>query len=172
MDLAAAWKILASVMDPEVPQISVVDLGVVRDIRITSDASAIEVDLTPTYSGCPATEVIEQSVADALKPHFSSVTINTRLKPAWSTDWMTAQGRENLRTAGIAPPPTSEQRKQTSPTSTMRTIATLGEATDTPHCPRCSGEDVEKISQFGSTACKSLWRCRGCLEPFDYFKGF
>lgn len=169
-----AWSLLQEVMDPEVPQISVVDLGIVRSVTVDSD-SEVDVVLTPTYSGCPATEVIEQSVAEALRTTFNTVTIHTTLNPPWTTDWMTERGRDNLKAAGIAPPPTEEQRREQRPpslSSTMRTIAIVGDtASSTPSCPRCNSEDVEKVSQFGSTACKSLWKCRACLEPFDHFKG-
>jgi ring-1,2-phenylacetyl-CoA epoxidase subunit PaaD len=135
--------VLQGVMDPEIPVVSIMDLGIVRGI--TDD----EVVLTPTYSGCPATHFIERSVRDALdSAGFRQVAIRTSLSPPWTTDWITEQGKQALRKYGIAPPDLAK-------------AAT---------CPQCGSTDTEEVSRFGSTPCKAQWRCRSCLEPFDRFK--
>lgn len=153
-DLAQAWAVLAEVMDPEVPVVSVVDLGIVRDLDWR--AGHLHLVVTPTYSGCPATEVIEGDIRQALEQAgFAEPALERRLTPAWSTDWISAQGRERLRAYGIAPPAGSAGLRSASPTVC---------------CPQCASADTELLSQFGSTACKALYRCRACLEPFDYFK--
>ena len=145
-------KTLATVPDPEIPAVSVLDLGIVRDIR--ADA----VIITPTYTGCPATFAIEQSIRRALDDAgFARVRIETTLSPPWSTDWITEEGREKLRAYGIAPPPKGAG------SSSLKN--------ETPaECPRCGSTQTEEISRFGSTPCKALWRCRTCAEPFDRFK--
>ncbi len=148
-----AWSLLREVPDPEVPVVDVVGLGVVRDVEV--DADAVTVTITPTYSGCPAMLVIEQSIRDVLAPHFASVTVRTVLSPAWTTEWMSNEAREALHGFGIAPP---------------RPLLPLVDARGPAACPHCGSLDVERISEFGSTACKALWRCRACREPFDYFK--
>ncbi|GAA0733138.1 1,2-phenylacetyl-CoA epoxidase subunit PaaD [Sphingomonas japonica] len=143
IDEAAVLAVLADVPDPEIPAVSVVDLGIVRGVR------GGRVLLTPTYSGCPATLAIEQSVRDALDAAgMRGVGIETILAPAWSTDWITEAGRAKLAAYGIAPP-------STAPTAT---------------CPQCGSIDTVEVSRFGSTPCKALWRCRTCAEPFDRFK--
>jgi ring-1,2-phenylacetyl-CoA epoxidase subunit PaaD len=156
-----AWEVLDSVPDPEVPALSVRDLGIVRDV--VDHADELEVVLTPTYSGCPATEVIEQSVLDALRAEgLGPARATLQRAPAWTTDWISADGRRKLREYGIAPPghlaadgavPIRIHRKQPA-------IA----------CPRCGSSHTERTSAFGSTACKALYRCLACLEPFEYFK--
>ena len=156
-DLAQAWAVLAQVMDPEVPVVSVVDLGIVRDLDW--QAGHLHVVVTPTYSGCPATEVIEGDIRAALEQAgFSAPHLQRKLTPAWSTDWITDSGRERLRAYGIAPP---------SGSATKRSL--LGES-PVIACPQCASTHTEVLSEFGSTACKALYRCRECLEPFDYFK--
>jgi ring-1,2-phenylacetyl-CoA epoxidase subunit PaaD len=136
------WEVLASVPDPEIPAISVVDLGIVRSVE------ADRVTITPTYTGCPATHVIERDIRDALdSAGYRHVAIETVLSPAWTTDWISAEGRAKLSAYGIAPP-------------------TRGAV----HCPQCGSAQTEEISRFGSTPCKALWRCRDCAEPFDLFK--
>lgn len=161
----AAWQLLEQVMDPEIPMLSIVDLGIVR--RVEADGRRVTVDLTPTYSGCPATEVIERDAREALAAVFADVEVHTVLSPAWTTDWITERGRMRLREAGIAPP-----RPVAAPVpNSMRVLAVVGDApTSSPECPRCGSSEVEEISRFGSTACKSLWRCSACREPFDHFK--
>lgn len=156
-DLARAWTVLGEVMDPEVPVVSVVELGIVRDLDW--QAGHLHVVVTPTYSGCPATEVIEQDIAQALEQAgFAAPLLERRLTPAWTTDWITDSGRERLRNYGIAPPEGSASKR-----------SLLGEAPDIC-CPQCGSAHTERLSEFGSTACKALYRCRDCLEPFDYFK--
>jgi ring-1,2-phenylacetyl-CoA epoxidase subunit PaaD len=156
-DLQRAWAVLEQVMDPEVPVVSVVDLGIVRDLDW--QAGHLHLVVTPTYSGCPATEVIEGDIRQALEDAgFAEPQLERRLTPAWNTDWVTEQGRERLRVYGIAPPVGSSSKR-----------SLLG---DSPvvQCPICGSDHTELLSQFGSTACKALYRCRECLEPFDYFK--
>ncbi|MGE0742812.1 MAG: 1,2-phenylacetyl-CoA epoxidase subunit PaaD [Hyphomonadaceae bacterium] len=144
--------ILAAVPDPEIPVVSVLDLGIVREISET------QVLITPTYTGCPATLAIEQSIRQALDANgFADIAIATTLSPAWSTDWISDEGREKLRAYGIAPPP-----KGAAAAALKNRIAA--------ECPRCGSSNTEEISRFGSTPCKALWRCKACAEPFDRFK--
>ena len=146
------WSLLATIPDPEIPVISVVDLGIVRDVR--EDAIVI----TPTYTGCPATLYIEQEIRRALDAAgFAYVKIETALAPPWSTDWISDEGREKLRAYGIAPPPKGADH------ASLRNDART-------QCPRCASMNTEEISRFGSTPCKALWRCLACAEPFDRFK--
>ncbi|MDN6319771.1 MAG: phenylacetate-CoA oxygenase subunit PaaJ [Marinobacter sp.] len=153
----AIWALLDDVKDPEVPAISVVELGIVR--RVDWDGKHLTVDVTPTYSGCPATELIEELIAEALRAAgIRDPQINQVLTPAWTTDWITAEGREKLRAFGIAPPRGGASK-----------MSLLG-VDEVIACPLCGSEHTERISEFGSTACKALYRCRDCLEPFDYFK--
>jgi len=151
-DLQTIREILAAIPDPEIPAVSVLDLGIVRDV------SAARVTITPTYTGCPATHAIEQSIRQALDANgFAHVVIETALAPAWSTDWISDEGREKLRAYGIAPPPKGAG------------AASLKNA-QPAECPRCGSSNTEEISRFGSTPCKALWRCKACAEPFDRFK--
>lgn len=157
MNEAQAWDTLAQVPDPEVPVLSVVDLGIVRELAVADDR--VSVTLTPTYSGCPATEVIAAAVVDALRRAGArEVSVRTRLAPAWTTDWIAPAALERLREYGIAPPHVSAgaQALQFHP----RDI----------ECPRCGSLHTRQLSAFGSTACKSLYRCLDCLEPFEHFK--
>jgi ring-1,2-phenylacetyl-CoA epoxidase subunit PaaD len=149
---------IADVCDPEIPVLSLNDLGVIRAIEIAADG-VVEVSITPTYSGCPAMSVMAIDLQIALaKVGFGNARIKTILSPAWTTDWMTSQGRDKLLAYGIAPPAAIASRR-----------ALFGED-DALICPRCASKQTSKISEFGSTACKSLWRCESCLEPFDAFK--
>lgn len=144
--------ILARVPDPEIPAVSVIDLGIVREI------AADTVTITPTYTGCPATIAIEQSIREALDANgFADVAIETTLSPPWSTDWISDKGREDLRAYGIAPPPKGAG------------AASLKNQT-AAECPQCGSSNTEELSRFGSTPCKALWRCKACAEPFDRFK--
>lgn len=157
-DLAAVNALLAEVMDPEIPVLSVLDLGIVRDVTL-SEEPGVTVTVTPTYSGCPAKHVIDLQIVTALEmAGISPVHIKTVLSPAWTTDWLSEAGREKLRKIGIAPPVEAGGKG-----------ALLGLDPDVS-CPRCGSAETEELSRFGSTACKSLYRCLGCLEPFDYFK--
>jgi ring-1,2-phenylacetyl-CoA epoxidase subunit PaaD len=165
---AAVWGWLGDVMDPEVPAVSVVDLGIVRDVQGSSEFGW-KVTVTPTYSACPATEVIAQTIRDTLAMHgVSPVEVQLQLSPAWTTDWMTQAGREALRAYGIAPPvmraPGAAQAPQ------VIDISALMPARAVVPCPQCNSRRTRLVSQFGSTACKALYRCLDCLEPFDYFK--
>ena len=143
MSEAGIRAVLETVMDPEIPVVSVMDLGIVRDVR------ADKVTITPTYSGCPATDVIERTVREALDANgYRDVAIETVLTPPWTTDWISERGKQRLREYGIAPP----------------------ELTKSATCPQCGSTDTEEVSRFGSTPCKAQWRCKDCLEPFDRFK--
>ena len=157
---AQAWQALDQVPDPEVPAVSVVELGIIRELRLDQDA--VTVVVTPTYSGCPATEVIGQSVRDALLAAGAArVELETRLSPAWTSDWIGAAAREKLRAYGIVPPQERAASGAAQPIRIVRKPLT---------CPRCGSNDTERLSEFGSTACKATWRCKQCLEPFEYFK--
>ena len=157
--LALAWQALASVEDPEIPTLSIVDLGLIRFVKPQSDGS-VEVGLSPTYVGCPATEVIRRSVEDALtEAGVGAFAVTNVLSPAWSSDWITPEGRRKLEIYGIVPPERSVANMRDMLLE-CRPIA----------CPRCHSVDTECVSQFGSTPCKALHRCRACLEPFEYFK--
>jgi len=151
----------AAVLDPEVPVLTIADLGVLRDVTMADDGTVI-VTVTPTYSGCPAMDVIRHDVESAVREAgFDRVEVRTVLSPAWTTDWMTEQGRQALQEYGIAPP-----GRRTSPGDGSRAIP----VTISVRCPQCGSADTRESSRFGSTACKSLWVCRACREPFDHFK--
>jgi ring-1,2-phenylacetyl-CoA epoxidase subunit PaaD len=163
-----AWSWLGNVSDPEIPVISVVDLGIVRDVR-WSDAGnddgslhdELVVTITPTYSGCPAIRVIAQEIENALRARgIEHVRLERRLSPPWTTDWITAEGRRRLTAYGIAPP----VRAAGGALSRLRGPA------PPVSCPRCGSAETFRVSEFGSTPCKAQWQCRSCLEPFDYFK--
>ena len=142
------WDWLDTVPDPEIPVISVVDLGIIRNVAWQGDT--LEIAVTPTYSGCPATSVIAMDIETAMQDRgLRDIRITTQIAPAWTTDWLSEKGRAKLTQYGIAPPSPSGGPDA---------------------CPNCQNANVERISQFGSTPCKAHWRCRDCLEPFDYFK--
>ena len=153
-----ALEVAGQVVDPEIPVLTIADLGVLRDARVGRDG-CVEVDITPTYSGCPAMNMIalqiETALARADVPH---ARVRLVLAPAWTTDWMTQEGRDKLRAYGIAPPASRASRR-----------ALFGMEEEVA-CPRCGSTETEKLSEFGSTACKALWRCTSCREPFDQFK--
>jgi ring-1,2-phenylacetyl-CoA epoxidase subunit PaaD len=152
------WELLGTVPDPEIPVLSIVDLGIVRHVR--RDAGGrVTVGLTPTYSGCPATEAIRAATRTALDAHgHTDVVLEEVLSPPWSSTWLSPQGREKLREFGIAPP---EQ-----PIANPRHLWSAARVS----CPRCGSRDSERLSEFGSTPCKAHYRCTACREPFDYFK--
>jgi len=155
------WDVLHDVLDPEVPALSVCDLGIVRDV--IAHADGVEVVLTPTYSGCPATEVIEQSVIEAVNDAgLGPARVTLQRAPAWTTDWISDDGKRKLREYGIAPPSGTAAVNQQRP---IRLIPR-----ERIECPRCGSKNTERLSAFGSTACKSLYRCVACREPFEYFK--
>jgi ring-1,2-phenylacetyl-CoA epoxidase subunit PaaD len=153
------------VTDPEVPVLSVVDLGVVRGVELDTDAATgnevVKITITPTYSGCPAMDVIRMNIRMALLEHgYQHIQIETVLSPAWTTDWMTEAGKQKLQQYGIAPPNPRQQVCNTQ----------LFAEEEAVQCPHCHSYNTRRISEFGSTACKSLYQCNACQEPFDYFK--
>ena len=154
--LDRARAVAGAVPDPEVPVLTIADLGVLRDVRLDDDGY-VAVTLSPTYSGCPAVEAIRADVETALRQAgFGHVRIETVLSPAWTTDWMSQEGRRKLAEYGIAPP----AARAAGPVRLALSVA----------CPRCGSPDTREVSRFGSTACKALWQCRSCSEPFDHFK--
>jgi len=166
--LAALRLAAAGVADPEIPVLTIADLGILRDVRFAADGMP-EVVLTPTYSGCPATEAIRQDVLAQTHDVDPQARVVVELAPAWTTDWITEAGRDKLRDYGIAPP----RPTRTGPVAVRLGRPASRQAADPAtavRCPRCGSADTELISQFGSTPCKSLRRCRSCAEPFDEFK--
>lgn len=150
------WSWLEEVPDPEIPVVSVVDLGMVRKINVGENA--VEIEVAPTYSGCPATEVIEDSILKSLADRgVAGVSVRRVLSPPWTTDWISEAGREKLRDYGIAPPQKAADKRDL-----------LGRVP--VQCPRCASGQTSLVSEFGSTACKAAWKCDDCLEPFEYFK--
>src|SRR5581483_4906940 len=151
-----AFDVAATVVDPEIPVLTIADLGVLRDVTV--DDGRVEVTITPTYSGCPAMNMIALDIRLALeRAGFRDCNVKTVLSPAWTTDWMSEDGRRKLREYGIAPPQRAANRRGL---FGVETIA----------CPNCRSEDTEVLSEFGSTSCKALWRCKSCREPFDHFR--
>lgn len=151
--------ILAHVPDPEVPVLSVVDLGIIRDATVAADGS-VDVVITPTYTGCPAMDMISTQIRMELLAHgYTAINIRSVLSPAWTTDWMSEEGKNKLKAYGIAPPLPKQQVCNT---------ALFSE--ESIQCPHCNSYHTNKVSEFGSTACKALYKCADCLEPFDYFK--
>jgi ring-1,2-phenylacetyl-CoA epoxidase subunit PaaD len=164
--LAEVWKWLAEVPDPEIPVLSVLDLGIVREVSwaLEDGQPMLRVALTPTYSGCPAVRAIERDVVRLLHERgVANVVLEVRLAPAWTTDWLTAAGREKLRAYGISVP----GPRPAEPGAAIDLGAFQDERAA---CPRCGSATVELLSRFGSTACKALYRCTACREPFDHFK--
>jgi ring-1,2-phenylacetyl-CoA epoxidase subunit PaaD len=154
---AEVWRILERVPDPEIPVLSVIDLGIIRHVR--AEEGQIQVGVSPTYSGCPATEVIRRLIDSELrKAGFDNLKIEDVLSPPWTSDWISAEGRRKLKSYGIAPPEKAVSRVRQLVTQT--TVA----------CPRCDSTHTERISEFGSTPCKAHYRCLDCAEPFDHFK--
>ncbi|MFD2235979.1 1,2-phenylacetyl-CoA epoxidase subunit PaaD [Aureimonas populi] len=152
-----AWEAAAQVVDPEIPVLTIEDLGVLRKVTV-GEGGQVEVAITPTYSGCPAMNMIAFEIEIALeKAGIARPKVRTVLSPAWTTDWMSEEGRAKLRAYGIAPPGAGTGRR-----------ALFGE--QAVECPQCGSADTQVLSEFGSTSCKALWRCRSCREPFDYFK--
>ncbi|MEH7830299.1 1,2-phenylacetyl-CoA epoxidase subunit PaaD [Gemmobacter denitrificans] len=165
-DPAEIWHWLSQVPDPEIPVISLTDLGIIRGVEWQGDTLVVTV--TPTYSGCPATTVINLDIETALRARgIDKLRLQRRLSPPWTTDWLTAEGREKLRQYGIAPPidGTAADGRIAG-----RIARLAGSSNLVVACPRCGSTATERISQFGSTPCKASWRCTACLEPFDYFK--
>jgi ring-1,2-phenylacetyl-CoA epoxidase subunit PaaD len=160
------WSWLGAIPDPEIPVLSILDLGIVRDVRFEDegDERVLRVAVTPTYSGCPAIRAIERDIVRELHAHgIERVTLETRLSPSWTTDWLTTAGREKLRAYGISPP-----RARAVDANALLEIGTFVD--ERARCPRCASDTVELVSRFGSTPCKALYRCGACREPFDHFK--
>lgn len=152
------WNYLEEVPDPEVPVLSVIDLGIVRAVKVLSETE-VEITITPTYSGCPAMDFIEKNIREVLSEKgIETIHVKTILAPAWTTDWMSEAGKEKLLAYGIAPPVNEVDK-----------LVLFGDA-PVVKCPQCHSENTKMLSQFGSTACKALYQCNDCLEPFDYFK--
>ena len=159
------WEWLSQVPDPEIPVISLTDLGIIRDVQWQGDTLVVTV--TPTYSGCPATGIINLDIETALRAYgIQKLELKRQLAPAWTTDWITADGREKLRAYGIAPPVDGTAADGVLAGRVSRLMGN----NLTIQCPRCGSTKTEKVSQFGSTPCKASYRCTDCLEPFDYFK--
>jgi len=151
------WEVAAGVLDPEVPVLTIEDLGILREVRL-EESGRVRVSITPTYSGCPAMEAIQSDVVAALtRAGYGDVVVDFVLAPAWTTDWMSQDGRRKLEEYGIAPP---THRAADGPVPLTLSL----------RCPQCGSPDTRELSRFGSTACKSLWVCRTCREPFDHFK--
>jgi ring-1,2-phenylacetyl-CoA epoxidase subunit PaaD len=160
-EAASVRAALGRVVDPEIPALTIFDLGIVREIRVAD--RRVEVVITPTYSGCPASHAIEDAIRRALDAAgFPDATIRTSLAPAWTTDWISAAGRDKLARLGIAPPGARA--------ATAMPLHFHRSPLPQVACPRCGSSATERLSEFGSTACKALYRCRDCREPFDYFK--
>jgi len=161
--VAGAWDALAGVADPEIPIVSIVELGIVRGIRF--DGAKLVVDTTPTYSGCPATDVIAADIGKALAAvGLSNHRVAIRLAPPWTSDWIAPEAKRKLRAFGIAPP------HESAPKIDVAGISPLRRTAATIPCPRCGSMRTRLVAQFGSTACKAQYRCDDCAEPFDYFK--
>jgi ring-1,2-phenylacetyl-CoA epoxidase subunit PaaD len=160
-DVDEVWEWLREVPDPEIPVVSVVDLGIVRDVRWEGDeGQVLVVTVTPTYSGCPATSMIAFEIERAIRERgVERLRLETRISPAWTTEWISEEGREKLKSYGIVPPP-----------KVRRLVERLGGAKAVVECPRCGSENTQRVSEFGSTPCKALYKCNDCLEPFDLFK--
>lgn len=161
MDTQAVWNRLEQVSDPEIPVISIVDLGIVRGVRFEGEECVVTI--TPTYSGCPAMDVISQEItAQLARDGISNVRLETQLSPAWTTDWMSEKGKAALKSYGIAPP----AHKVVDISALVRRTADVPPVV----CPNCGSSRTQLTSQFGSTSCKALYKCLDCREPFDYFK--
>lgn len=163
LDATALRAAIAAVPDPEVPVITIEDLGILRDVRVDEATRTAQVVITPTYSGCPAMDAIARRVEHVARRGGWSATVETQLTPAWTTDWMSAAGRGKLRDFGIAPPGARAAAVVPGPVSVGLTVRRVT-------CPLCGSADTEEIARFGSTACKALRRCNDCREPFDEFK--
>ena len=160
-EIKKIWKLLEEVYDPEVPVLSVLDLGIVRNVIFHHADESVTITITPTYSGCPAMDMISMNIRMILlSDGYKNVNVVQTLSPAWTTDWMTEKGKEKLKEYGIAPPNVKQQVCNQE----------LFAADEAVQCPHCHSYHTQRISEFGSTACKSLYQCKDCKEPFDYFK--
>jgi ring-1,2-phenylacetyl-CoA epoxidase subunit PaaD len=187
--LAHVWQLLESLTDPEIPVVTLRELGILRDVRsaVAHDGTEqLEVIITPTYSGCPAMGQIEDDVHNLLQAHGLKGKVKTQLAPAWTTDWITPEAKEKLRAYGIAPPhsgadhdcQTQSSKSNGSSASSIIQFAARSASNPGRHeqlavpCPQCNSDNTTETSHFGSTACKALYRCLDCMEPFDYFKPY
>ena len=183
--LAEVEAILSLRPDPEIPVISLRELGVLQDVQLGTDdagSQVVEITITPTYGGCPAMDQIRDDIVGALAQAGWKARVTTRLAPAWTTDWISAQGREKLRAYGIAPPHAVGGARQVMIQFAPNKIANHANSTGTKatkdqqnaaiHCPRCDSANTTETSHFGSTSCKAMYRCLDCMEPFDYFKPY
>lgn len=158
------FELLTGIQDPELPVVDIVELGIVRDVSI--DGETVRVDVTPTYSGCPALRMIEDEIVATLRAHgFGDVKVRNIFSPAWTTDWLSAETKQKLKEYGIAPPATAA-------TSDVAELITIRRSRETIACPYCGSRNTEQKSEFGSTACKAIHFCNSCDQPFDYFKPF
>lgn len=175
--IARAWAALEAVPDPEIPVVSIRDLGILREVRLGADGATLEAVITPTYSGCPAMAQIEADIGHALdRAGLAPWRVRTELAPAWTTDWISAAGRARLREYGIAPPgaqaASGPQPLRFVGRGRIGAATGAGAAAAGVPCPRCGGTHTEELARFASTACKALYRCLDCREPFDYFKPY
>jgi len=168
--VAHAWGLLESLTDPEIPVVTLRELGILRDVR--EGAAGLEVVITPTYSGCPAMGQIEDDVKALLQANGLQGRVVTQLAPAWTTDWMTEVAKDKLRAYGIAPPHACASASQASGSANVVQFAARSAKPEVVHCPQCGSANTTETSHFGSTACKALYRCLACMEPFDYFKPY
>lgn len=153
------WQLLETVTDPEIPVLSLTDLGIIRDVKVNDDS--VEIIITPTYTGCPAMDMISMNIKLVLaENNYQNIRVTSVLSPAWTTDWMTEEGKRKLKEYGIAPPNPGQQVCNDK----------LFIADEAVQCPHCNSYHTHRISEFGSTACKALYQCDACKEPFDYFK--
>ncbi|MES2073639.1 MAG: 1,2-phenylacetyl-CoA epoxidase subunit PaaD [Pseudomonadota bacterium] len=167
IDKEMVYALLQAVPDPEIPVVSIQELGILREINI--DGGRVEVIITPTYSGCPAMQTIAQDICSALqRAGITEVKVNTVLSPPWSSGWITIAGRDKLRAYGIAPP----QAANSAAGQALRFMRMPAAPKSSPACPLCGSTHTELLSEFGSTSCKALYRCLACREPFDYFKPY
>ncbi|MDD2926860.1 1,2-phenylacetyl-CoA epoxidase subunit PaaD [Rhodoferax sp.] len=166
----AIWNLLESVTDPEIPVVNLREMGILRVVRQT--ATGLEVVITPTYSGCPAMSQMADDVVNALSQAGVAARVLTQIAPAWSTDWMTPEAREKLRAYGIAPPHPSGCGTPAANVIQFASKRVACDAAMTVPCPQCGSQNTTETSHFGSTACKALYRCLSCMEPFDYFKPY
>ena len=183
--LAAAKRLLSTVTDPEIPVVTLDDMGIIRAVTVDPD-TGVNVVITPTYSGCPAMTQIEDDIRAVLQPLGQKITVESQLSPAWTTDWMTSTAKEKLRAYGIAPPhsgadhdcQTQSGKSNGSGASSIIQFAARSASNPGRHeqlavpCPQCNSDNTTETSHFGSTACKALYRCLDCMEPFDYFKPY
>lgn len=167
-EVARAWALLETLTDPEIPVVTLRELGILRDVRVGE--AGLDVVITPTYSGCPAMGAIEDDVKALLQAHGLQGRVVTQLAPAWTTDWMSEAAKDKLRAYGIAPPHACAS--PASGTASVVQFAARGSRAEVVNCPQCGSANTTETSHFGSTACKALYRCLACMEPFDYFKPY